>query len=153
MDKGTRIFVAKHVFGQTEGIDFGTFKTHKWRMREDDSTIVDDYAYSSDMHNGPICERCHFYYCVHCDSADEKEATPCEVWPMDYSEPALLVTLIQRLTERGFKIAIDAAHEFYKVGISGGQLPASKHGSGTTLKETLERALIKTAQALEKVVK
>lgn len=40
------------------------YPKHKWR--EDDGEI-DEWAFSVGYCNGPVCERCHHSFCVHCN--------------------------------------------------------------------------------------
>lgn len=50
-------------------------KGHTWKLNEDGE--VDEFAMSYEFHNGPMCTKCYYTYCVHCDKGDEprKECT------------------------------------------------------------------------------
>jgi hypothetical protein len=54
-------------------IELAKSTNHIWILNDDG--IINMFAYSVDFHNGPICKKCGYSYCEHCDSP-EKE---CEV--------------------------------------------------------------------------
>lgn len=72
--------ISEKVMGLKEGVDFGKWDGHVWKLCKDGE--IDTFAYESDYCNGPQCERCGYGYCHHCqDEPDE----PCEVEPPPYS--------------------------------------------------------------------
>lgn len=52
------------------------FAEHKWRRTKDRE--IDDFAMSFDYHNGPICERCGYTFCVYCEP-DGWDKQPCVI--------------------------------------------------------------------------
>jgi len=49
---------------------------HKWVKYENGN--IDMFAFDMDFHNGPVCERCGYSYCVNCDPEGDKKQ-PCIV--------------------------------------------------------------------------
>ncbi len=45
--------------------DLAKLTKHTW-MKDDDGEI-DYFAMSEEFHNGPMCEKCHYSYCQHCN--------------------------------------------------------------------------------------
>ena len=41
------------------------YPEHDWKRNE--KGYIDDFAYDGDYHNGPVCKRCHYSFCIHCD--------------------------------------------------------------------------------------
>lgn len=41
------------------------FQEHDWYRNEDGE--IDEFAFDADYHNGPMCKRCYYSFCVHCD--------------------------------------------------------------------------------------
>ena len=52
------------------------YAEHDWE-REEDGTI-DDFAMEYEFHNGPMCKRCYYSFCVHCDP-DGWNKKPCVI--------------------------------------------------------------------------
>jgi hypothetical protein len=50
------------------------YPEHDWYR--DKNGDIDDYAYDGDYHNGPMCKRCHYGFCIHCDP-DGWNKKPC----------------------------------------------------------------------------
>lgn len=51
-------------------------RDHHTYCRDKDGSI-DTYAFEIAHHNGPVCERCHYSFCVGCEP-DGYENTNCE---------------------------------------------------------------------------
>lgn len=60
------------------GLNISENGQHRWRLLEDGS--IDNMAMCQDSHNGPICERCYYSYCMHCDRPRDN----CTPTPPDY---------------------------------------------------------------------
>ena len=41
------------------------FQEHDWCRNEDGE--IDEFAFYEDYHNGPICKRCDYSFCIWCD--------------------------------------------------------------------------------------
>ena len=41
------------------------YRHHDWQRTEDGS--IDDMAFDVDFHNGPMCQRCGYSFCIHCE--------------------------------------------------------------------------------------
>jgi hypothetical protein len=41
------------------------YPEHDWERKENGD--IDDFAYDGDYHNGPMCKRCYYSFCIHCD--------------------------------------------------------------------------------------
>ena len=41
------------------------YPEHDWEREENGD--IDDFAYDGDYHNGPMCKRCYYSFCIHCD--------------------------------------------------------------------------------------
>jgi hypothetical protein len=41
------------------------YPEHDWERKENGD--IDDFAYDGDYHNGPMCKRCYYSSCIHCD--------------------------------------------------------------------------------------
>ena len=52
------------------------YKTHDW-IRNSEGEI-NYFAYEEGFHNGPVCKRCAFSFCEHCDP-DGLNDSPCVV--------------------------------------------------------------------------
>lgn len=52
-----------------------TYPEHKWKLEDGE---IDLYAFEVDYCNGPICERCHYSFCVNCNP-DGFNAKDCVV--------------------------------------------------------------------------
>lgn len=52
------------------------YTEHQWRRNENGE--IDDMAMSVGYHNGPVCERCWYSFCILCDS-DGWNKEPCVV--------------------------------------------------------------------------
>lgn len=50
------------------------YPEHDW-VRDKNGNI-DDFAYDGDYHNGPMCKRCHYAFCIYCDP-DGWNKEPC----------------------------------------------------------------------------
>ena len=57
-----------------------TYPSHKWRLNDEGEP--DYFAFEVDYHNGYLCERCGYSFCMHCDP-DGFDKEPCIV---EYSE-------------------------------------------------------------------
>lgn len=44
---------------------------HVWKTDEDGD--VDTFAMSYEFHNGPVCVRCGYSYCHHCDHGPKED--------------------------------------------------------------------------------
>lgn len=42
-----------------------SFGAHNWYLNKRGS--IDEFAYSYEFHNGPMCKRCGYSFCIHCD--------------------------------------------------------------------------------------
>ena len=47
------------------------YPEHKWRL--DENGEIDEFAYECDYHNGPVCERCYYSFCEHCNPDGYKD--------------------------------------------------------------------------------
>lgn len=47
------------------GSDMTILPEHQWR-REGSGARIQDFEFN-DIHHGPKCDRCGYFYCVHCD--------------------------------------------------------------------------------------
>lgn len=64
--------IAEKIMGLQPQVDFGTWSEHEWYLDEDGD--VDTFKMEYENHNGPMCRRCGYSYCHHCqDEPDE----PC----------------------------------------------------------------------------
>lgn len=52
------------------------FPEHQWRRTE--SGEIDTFAMSYEYHNGPMCERCGYSFCEHCEP-DGYDEEPCVI--------------------------------------------------------------------------
>lgn len=52
----------------------GEYKSHKWYRNKYGE--IDMCAFNYDFHNGPICEKCGYGFCVHCEP-DGWDKKPC----------------------------------------------------------------------------
>lgn len=52
------------------------FTEHQWRRDEDGN--IDEFAMESGYHNGPVCERCGYTFCEHCNP-DGWDEEPCVI--------------------------------------------------------------------------
>lgn len=50
------------------------YQEHDWKRRENGE--IDDFAYDNDYHNGPMCKRCYYSFCMFCDP-DGWNKEPC----------------------------------------------------------------------------
>lgn len=50
------------------------YAEHKWIRKENGE--IDDFAMESGFHNGPVCERCGYSFCIHCEQ-DGYDKEPC----------------------------------------------------------------------------
>lgn len=50
------------------------YPEHDWERKENGD--IDDFAYDGDYHNGPMCKRCYYSFCIHCDP-DGWNKEPC----------------------------------------------------------------------------
>ena len=41
------------------------YPEHDWVRKENGD--IDEFAYDGDYHNGPMCKRCYYSFCIHCD--------------------------------------------------------------------------------------
>ena len=41
------------------------YPEHDWVRKENGD--IDDFAYDGDYHNGPMCKRCYYAFCIFCD--------------------------------------------------------------------------------------
>lgn len=41
------------------------YPEHDWERKENGD--IDDFAYDGDYHNGPMCKRCYYSFCIYCD--------------------------------------------------------------------------------------
>lgn len=73
--------VAEKIMGLQSQVDFGSWTTHDWYLDEDGD--IDTFAMEYGNHNGPMCKRCSYSYCHHCqDEPDE----PCEIDVPNYTK-------------------------------------------------------------------
>ena len=77
-------YLAENMFGLVRQKDFGEWKEHDWQ--KDDDGSIDNWAFSLGYCNGPMCQRCHHFFCEHCSKDYEKElhAGPCVIEAPDY---------------------------------------------------------------------
>lgn len=52
------------------------FSEHQWRRTEEGK--IDEFAMYVDYHNGPVCERCGYSFCEHCEPNGWDEE-PCVI--------------------------------------------------------------------------
>lgn len=50
------------------------YPAHDWERNADGE--IDTFAFDTDYHNGPVCKRCGYSFCVYCDP-DGYEKKPC----------------------------------------------------------------------------
>ena len=50
------------------------YPEHDWRRNEDGK--IDEFAYDGGYHNGPMCKRCYYSFCMHCNP-DGWNEEPC----------------------------------------------------------------------------
>ena len=50
------------------------YPEHDWARKANGD--IDDFAFEVDFHNGPMCERCGYSFCIHCDP-DGWNKEPC----------------------------------------------------------------------------
>lgn len=50
------------------------YPEHDWERKENGD--IDNFAYDGDYHNGPMCKRCYYSFCIHCD-LDGWNKKPC----------------------------------------------------------------------------
>lgn len=50
------------------------YPEHDWVR--DKNGDIDDFAYDGDYHNGPMCKRCHYAFCIYC-KPDGWNKEPC----------------------------------------------------------------------------
>lgn len=89
------ILIATKIFGLVEGVDFGTFSEHQWRLNENNE--IDNWAYDFEEHNEPCCTRCYHSYCINCNDEEEKNY-PCIVRVPNYSGcPSYIPDIIKKI--------------------------------------------------------
>ena len=54
------------------------YSEHLWYKPENEGGDI-DWGWSDNYHNGPVCERCHHSFCVHCDPDGYNKGLPCVV--------------------------------------------------------------------------
>lgn len=52
------------------------YPEHQWRRKENGE--IDDFAMEFGYHNGPVCERCGYSFCEHCEP-DGYDKGPCVI--------------------------------------------------------------------------
>ena len=52
------------------------YPEHQWRRKENGE--IDDFAMEIGYHNGPVCERCGYSFCEHCEP-DGYDKGPCVI--------------------------------------------------------------------------
>ena len=52
------------------------FAEHDWELDEEGK--IDTFAMDVDFHNGPVCKRCHYSFCEHCEP-DGYTKVPCVI--------------------------------------------------------------------------
>ena len=96
--------VAEKVMGLKPGVDFGAWPEHEWK-RDEDGT-VDVFGFDADTHNGPVCVRCGYGYCHHCQ---KEPSAPCEKRPRRYStDIAAAWGVVERLAALGNHVAVES---------------------------------------------
>ena len=50
------------------------YPEHDWKREKDGD--IDVFAFDVDFHNGPVCNRCYYSFCIHCDP-DGWNKKPC----------------------------------------------------------------------------
>lgn len=89
--------VAERVMGLQPGVDFGSWSEHYWKRLANGE--IDDFGLESEHHNGPMCARCYYAYCEHCQDGPDQ---PCAVKPPRYStEIQYAWRVIERIKEIG----------------------------------------------------
>lgn len=77
-DKQINEFLAENMFGLVRQKDFGEWSEHDWER--DKNGEIDDFAFGVGYCNGPMCKRCFYSFCEHCEDDYEKalkEDLPC----------------------------------------------------------------------------
>lgn len=71
---------------QVMGLDITKKSEHTWKRREHGT--IDNFAMENGYHNGPVCTRCGYSFCEHCDE-DGYTTTSCQAHISDYcNDPA-----------------------------------------------------------------
>jgi hypothetical protein len=88
------------------GIDSEKFEglgTHEWYLNDDGE--IDTSAYYEENHNGPMCMRCGYSYCHHCqDGPDER--IMCKSEPNSYTDHILYFNSVTKKLIEKFRIEV-----------------------------------------------
>lgn len=77
------------------------YQKHDWQTTEDGE--IDIFAFEYDYHNGPVCKRCGYSYCIHC-LPDGRENGPCVI--DEYKCPSC-----ERYISKGTKFCSECGQE------------------------------------------
>jgi hypothetical protein len=98
-------WIAEVVFGLKEGVDFGVFPTHDWKL--DEQGEIDTCAWTNDFHMGPQCQRCNESPCCLCQGYEDTLKEPCEVDPRSYSTWDLAAwDLVKKLNAKDWDVIL-----------------------------------------------
>lgn len=97
--------VAEKVMGLVPGVDFGQWPEHAWKKNADGT--IDTCASDYEHHNGPMCERCCYSYCEHCQDGPDK-GVPCVKEPPSYSTFVVRAwEVVEKMCALGFVVQIN----------------------------------------------
>lgn len=68
---------------EAKGLDTGSHDTHEWH--KEPGGDIDLYAYSSDPHSGPYCDRCGYSFCTGCNEDGYNDYLPCTAYHPDWA--------------------------------------------------------------------
>lgn len=98
---------------------------HDWQRNEDGA--IDEWAWESDVHNGPRCKRCGYNPCVLCDpNFDDGECDPEDIafmekqrqWVKDREKALVYYNQIVDMANKGVLGNWDQMHEDLFVALS-----------------------------------
>lgn len=95
---------------EARGKDTTVRAAHDWRRDEDGE--IDTGAWDGDRHNGPICARCGYSFCIHCEDDTAYTAEPCAPpFPDICSQPAAWGALLIELPRAPYHYRVALIYE------------------------------------------
>lgn len=135
--------IAVNLFGKKEGVDFGSFESHK--LQTDSKGEPDDTAFMYDHHYGYICERCSESFCVGCEDSTDTE---CIVEPYDYCTNSGYSRVLYTISKQYIvKFTIDTDRVLCQIGYTeplDGKYYVKFEASSDNIPEALCKAVIQS---------
>lgn len=116
------------------GDDLRVFDAHEWKL--DEKGEIDEFATECDNHNGPMCVRCGYGFCKHCNP-NGYDVEPCEITFSYYSTSIdAAVRVWHELAKRGVYLFMGPS--------SDGRWQYSEPGQLSVFCDTLPEAICRT---------